>query len=160
MKRHDYIDAFEKRTKEHIARVNKYAAKIDKCYPSHDIDKLCELKHGYATMFKEPLVKSDKKELDEVTVFHIRFNPHHPEYWTKTSLHGWKRDNVTPNGVIDATAMPEFAIDEMLADWCAMSEEFGNTPFEWFDKVNGTRWKFSRAQINYIQNRLKEMWDE
>ena len=97
--------------------------------------------------------------LDIATYIHLTQAPHHPEYWTDTDLSGFTRQNCNPNGIIDARDMPEESLEEMCADWCACSEEFGtNTPFEWYKQVNGVRWLFSPEQQSYIIKTLKDMW--
>ena len=55
--------------------------------------------------------------------------------------------------------MPDDAIIEMCADWCAMSKKYGNTPFEWADENINKLWKFDKHQIKLIYNTLHKMWD-
>lgn len=158
----ELIDKFVKRTKYHIGLVNKYGAKIGREFPDHDNSKLNELKDGYCFIAKprEELSKVEGEILDLSTLIHITNSPHHPEYWTDTELSGFTRKNFTPNGIIDATQMPREFLEELCADWCACSYEFKtNTPFEWFDKVNGKRWKFSYEQQSFILDTLNKMWD-
>lgn len=159
MGKHDYIQDFERATKAHIALVNKYANKIGKEYLEHDRDKLFELKHGFALLYKPKYAKIDEHDINAATKAHIQANAHHPEFWTTTSLYRWRRDNTTPFGVIDATKMPESALEEMCCDWCARSEEFNNSPFDWFDKVNGVRWYFSEEQVEFIKGTLAKLWE-
>ncbi len=159
----ELTESFVKRTKEHIDRVQKYGAKISCDYNTHDASKLTHLLNGYQLFMKprEELTEEEEVALDVVTYIHIRNSPHHPEYWTSTSLKGFTRVNPTPNGIIDASEMPEAYLQEMCADWCAMSEEFGtNTPFEWFQKVNGIRWYFTTKQQKIITDTLIKMWEE
>ena len=49
-------------------------------------------------------------------------------------------------------------IKEMVADWCAMSEEKGNTPKEWADKVVNKRWKFTSEQTKLIYTLIDKCW--
>ena len=98
--------------------------------------------------------------LDIATYIHITQAPHHPEYWTDTDLSGFTRQNPNPNGIIDARDMPVEYLEEMCADWCSCSEEFGtNTPFEWYQQVNGVRWLFSPEQQSFILETLRKMWE-
>lgn len=118
-------------------------------------------------------ISSDIQDLmNKATEHHIINSYHHPEYWTdkKTNLINKKdRDsnNITIDSktgktfytkTIDATKMNKLAIYEMCADWCAMSEERSNTPFEWAEKVINKRWYFNKDQINLIYNTLNKIW--
>ena len=108
----------------------------------------------WALVFQPRVIKI----LDLATFIHVTNAPHHPEYWTETDLSGFTRGNFTPNGIVDATEMPEECLLEMLADWCSVGLEKGNTPFEWFDKVNGIRWLFDEYQQKFIKVTLEKMW--
>lgn len=143
----------------HINLVNKYAEKIGQSYPDHDSSKYKVLFPAYCLTVKKDRTKEEQEALDMATLIHVKMASHHPEYWTKTSLEGFTRKNFTPNGVIDATDMPQESIDELCADWCAVGEVKGNTPFEWFERVNGTRWKFNAEQQMYIRLMLDKMWN-
>ena len=156
----DLKDKFIERTKKHIALVNKYAARVGSEFPNHDKDKLGEnMVDGYMCLLNPNRTEKEEKLLDIVTYAHITLNSHHPEYWTSTNLSGFTRKNFCPNGIVDATKMSCRALVEMTADWCAMSEEFGNTPYEWFDKVLNTRWKFDPEQVMFIEYLMEKMWD-
>lgn len=156
----DYKSKFIENTNNHIKLVNEYAKKLGAYYPNHDKDKLSGMLFpGYALIVKDSLTPNEEKTLDTVTYYHIKSNKHHPEYWSKTSLQGFTRKNPTPLGIVEATLMPTYAIDEMLCDWCAMSEVYNNTPYEWFDKVNGIRWYFTREQQQYIIGTLDKLWE-
>lgn len=58
---------------------------------------------------------------------HIHTNPHHPEYW-----HGI--DN-----------MPDVYIAEMVCDWKARSNEFGNDFWEWVRTEGVRKYEFSTS---------------
>ena len=152
-------DKFIERTKNHITLVNKYAKKLGKSFPLHDNDKLHELAPYYQYFSKENRSKMEEQLLDQATLKHITCNKHHPEYWTTTSLKGFTRKNPNPNGPIDATRMSREALEEMVCDWCACSEEFGNTPFEWFNKVKNTRWVFNNEQELFICSCITICWN-
>lgn len=156
-----YKDQFVENTLNHIKLVNKYASKIGCSYPLHDQDKLHGmLFNGYYLIVKDVLTPEEERLLDTVTYYHIKSNKHHPEYWSITPLRGFTRKNPCPLGIVEATRMPEFAINEMLCDWCAMSEIYNNTPYEWFEKVNGIRWYFVPKQQQYILDTLKKLWND
>ena len=158
----DYEKDFLKRTHEHIDRVNKYAEKIGLSFPNHDKDKFTTLYNGYSKMGdwkRDDLTPEEQKEVDEATYIHVSTNQHHPEYWADPEeIEGFTRQNPNPHGMINAEKMTEDAMQEMCADWCSMSEEFKNTPFEWFEKVNGKRWKFTKEQQDFILGTLNKMW--
>lgn len=174
-----YQEKFIERTQKHIDKVNEYAHKIGHTYPHHDYDKLQgELFEPYSLSQKydqgydtySALTEEEKKAYDDATIKHITRNPHHPEYWLRDKhvLDDFTRDNPPVN--LDCTKMTNEALIEMCCDWCAMSEEFGNTPFEWMDKNVGyikyddydppVRWKFNNHQYDFIVETLKELWDD
>jgi hypothetical protein len=154
-------EKFIERTNRHIALVNKYAAKLGLSYPNHDASKLSVLLDGYAFFSKQEEERTEEENmiLDIATYIHVTQAPHHPEYWTSTDLSGFTRKNFTPNGIVDATEMPDDALLELCMDWASMSEEFGNSPFEWFNKVNGTRWLFTSEQQKFILDTLEKIWE-
>jgi hypothetical protein len=47
---------------------------------------------------------------------------------------------------------------EMVADWCAVSEERGNSPIDWANEKIGIRFKFSKEQVNLIYDLLNKIW--
>ena len=156
----DYQKKFDERTHAHIDRVNKYAKKIDRSYPNHDSDKFNELFDGYSLMNKKDVSEEEQKMIDDATYKHVINNEHHPEHWCNSAdVEGFSRKNPNPHGCLDCSKMSESAMTEMCCDWCAMSEEFNNTPFEWFDKVKDTRWHFNEEQEKFILDTLHKLWD-
>lgn len=107
------------------------------------------------------LVDQFSDQMNEATLHHIVHNPHHPEYWCPEvpSLNRKNRDEV-PDRIVDATKMERWAMVEMVADWCAMSEERGTSPFDWYNKNVGKRWKFTTDQCTIIHMMIVEMWDD
>jgi hypothetical protein len=104
------------------------------------------------------------RAMNVATNHHIKNNPHHPEYWVKD-----KSVNLVPitdRDKFDPTAMPTIKIDnmdldyvvEMCADWCAMSEEKGTSPYDWASKVLGKRWQFNASTTKRIYEILGKMW--
>ena len=156
----DYQKKFDERTRAHIERVNKYAKKIDREYPNHDSDKFNELYDGYSLMSKDNVTKEEQALIDDATFKHVRDNEHHCEHWVdEKDIEGFSRDNPTPHGCLDCSKMPKSALEEMCCDWCAMSEEFNNTPFEWYEKNKDTRWHFNEKQDKFILDTLHKLWD-
>lgn len=152
-------EIFIERTKNHIALVNEFAAKIDRSFPNHDASKLSTLLDAYC-FFSKPKEERTEEEntvLDIATYIHITQSPHHPEYWTDTDLSGFTRENCNPNGIIDASDMPNEYIEEMVADWCAVGKEKNNTAMEWFDRVNGIRWYFTPEQQKFIKLTIRSI---
>lgn len=129
-----YKKDFIERVTNHIDLVNKYANKIGHIYLYHDSDKLQgELFEPYALSMKDSLSDEEKKIYDKATIKHITKNPHHPEYFLNKKdmdnlVNNFTREN--PHVMLDCTRMTDQAIAEMCCDWCAMAEEFGNTPFD------------------------------
>ena len=157
----DYLTKFDERTHAHIDRVNKYAKKLGKEYPDHDSDKFLELFDGYSLMGKENVTEEEQKLIDDATYKHVLNNEHHCEHWCNPEdIKGFSRANPTPNGCLDCSKMPESALEEMCCDWCAMSEEFKNSPFEWYEKNKDTRWHFNEEQDKFILDTLHKLWDE
>lgn len=166
-------DAFITRTKQHIYRVVKFADKLKLDVLDHDQSKFDEpemtpyilinwrykLKDEGVDLQFPPEIDN---QLNQATLHHIKFNKHHPEYWDKEvtmkNLNQKDRDAV-PEKMVDATQMPRRAIQEMCCDWCAMSEERNNSPYEWADKVIGTRFKFTPHQIFLIYSTLDSLWE-
>lgn len=88
-------------------------------------------------------------------------NPHHVEFHTQQEdvLNKDMKDRDKAVSVlIDGTKMPDEYIAEMIADWCAMAEEKGNTPKEWADKMVNKKWKFTENQVNLIYELIDSIW--
>jgi len=62
--------------------------------------------------------------------------------------------------MVDAMKMDNLDIAEMVCDWCAMSEERGNTPMQWADKNVNVRWKFTDEQKDLIYDLMNKIWEE
>lgn len=108
-----------------------------------------------------------QKAMNEATEHHVKNSPHHPEYWledkSRSTIPTNDRDKFDPDAmpIIDVSeTMPVKALIEMCADWCAMSQERRNTPFEWADRVIDKRWKFGKEKTDFIYKTLHEMWDK
>lgn len=150
-------EIFIERTNNHIKAVNEYAKKLNLSYPLHDKDKLTFLLNGYKYYSLDKNLRTDVQQhaLNQATLFHITTQKHHPEYWSDSDLSGFTRENFTPNGIINATRMPKDALIEMVCDWSATADEKGNSPYDWFYFVNGTRWKFTKLQQDTILDILE-----
>ena len=148
------IKEFKQHYENHKNLVNKYASKINKQYPNHDADKFSkELLIPYIKGFiwgKMNCTDEEWKSFKIAQELHYRNNAHHSQHWDKNSY--FKAPDVRGK-------MPDEALYEMCADWCAMSEYYGNTPFEWADENIGKLWKFDEHQIQVIYDTLHKMWD-
>lgn len=137
----------------HINDVNYFALKIGKNYPDHDKSKLTMFfpAYRYTLKPKSERTKEEQEALDMVTYLHVTNASHHPEFWCdKAMLKGFTRANFTPQGCLDCTEMEEEAINQMVCDWASVGKRKGNSAFEWFERVNGKRWKFNMEQQKYI----------
>ena len=172
---------FDKRTKRHISLVQKYCGIIDKKFPeikgivargtAHDASKYSkdELEPYVWLMWQykckddgvDPkLPKGMQAQIDKATEHHILNNAHHPEFHQskKTNLLAKGDRDGIPDESIDATQMSDLDIAEMVADWCAMSEERGNSPKDWADKVVNKRWRFTPEQTKLIYKLIGAAW--
>lgn len=173
----EMVHHFNARTNRHIALVQKYAAWMEPLVPGleercvrHDFGKWAEPERTpyiwltWRYKCKDDGVKFEgppgiDQAIERATLHHILGNSHHPEaHQDRTDgLLAKDRDEV-PEETIDASRMGDVDIAEMVADWCAMSEERGNTPREWAAKVVGTRWKFTLAQEKRIYDLIDFAW--
>ena len=176
-------DWYIKRTNNHIQLVQKYCEKIYN-YESvyffdiiergilHDQSKWLEPEVlPYIILTWQYYCKDNnidfevtnaiKELIDKATEHHIINNSHHPEYFCgRTSNLLDKNDrNGNSSHMIDATSMEDIDMAEMVADWCAMSEERGNTPVEWAKKNINIRWDFNKNQIKLIYELINETWE-
>jgi hypothetical protein len=176
-------DWFEKRTNKHIDAVKKFCKKIV-AYDSERFEKLMDQVEDHdQTKFKDPEIepyiyvtwsykcKDDgvdweppegmDDKMNEATTHHVLNNRHHPEFHAGEDsdvINKEDRDNPVRDKVIDGTEMPDLDIAEMVADWCAVSEERGNSPKSWADKNVNVRWKFTDDQKDLIYELIKEIW--
>ena len=62
--------------------------------------------------------------------------------------------------MVDASEMTRLDIAEMVCDWCAVSEERGNTPKSWADKNVNVRWEFTDEQKDLIYELIDGIWGD
>lgn len=147
------IDHYEKRTKEHIDRVD---ANMSKVAASTDYKGLEERKHDaskYGSEERIPYIwltefhrcKNEgedftyppgiEAEVNRAAKLHVETNKHHPE----------AHENIED--------MTDLDIIEMVCDWTAMSQELeqdDGSARGWADKNVGTKWKFTDNQKDLI----------
>lgn len=163
-------DFFDKRTKRHIALVQKFCKKIEDYDPdrfnglvergrTHDQSKLENPeKDPYIWITWQYKCKADGTEFDapfgldekmsQATEHHVKNNRHHPEFHSgqEVDLINRKDRDKPPKKMVDASAMKDIDVAEMIADWSAMSEEKSSSLRGWADKNVNVRWKFTDAQ--------------
>jgi hypothetical protein len=171
---------FEKRTERHIELVKKYAQKIAdtnlglvdvvKQASEHDASKYKNPEHEpylYITWNykckdegKDFTIPSHIKDSD-ATLHHVQHNRHHPEFHGEEScdksINRNDRD-AAPEKVTDATKMNDIDVAEMVADWCAMSEEKESCPKDWAEKNINKRWNFTDDQVKLIYKLIDDIW--
>jgi len=177
---------FEKRTKNHIALVQKYCQMI-KEYGEGEFDDIIERgKVHDQSKFEEPertpyiyltwnyKCKADGKKwkypegmedkTNEATEHHIKNknNSHHPECHCdkETDLINKENRDKPPEKIIDATKMKDLDIAEMVCDWFAVSEERGTDPEDWANKNVNKRWKFTKHQEALIYELIEAIWGD
>jgi len=177
-------DFFKTRTTKHIGLVGKYINKIAVNFPKfkeivelaplHDLSKWEEpeytpylhitWKHRCRNFGLEEYTPPKEIEdmMHEATQHHVLNNRHHPEYWCEDKesvINRGDRDKPLTNKIIDGTAMPLLHIAEMVADWCAVSEEVKTNPKDWADNNVNVRWTFTDEQKDTIYKLIDGIWE-
>ena len=173
----EMVTWYKERTNRHINFVRKY---IDKLPDMMESEKEVRKRKHDSSKFSEPelspyiwiswkykcLADPDKNfedynppsNIDEMmnkaTHHHVTTNSHHPEFHQDTKLE--ERDS--ERSIVDATKMPDVDIMEMCADWCAMSEELNNDPYEWAKNTVNKKWKFTKHQVDLLYKTLDQIW--
>ena len=78
----------------------------------------------------------------------------------KSIINKNNRDEPIEGVMIDSTKMPDLALAEMVADWCAMSEEKHTDPIDWARKNVNVRWKFTDSQTKLIYDLIEKIWNK
>ncbi len=173
---------FEARTARHIGLVQKYCKRLAEAFP--DLDGLLYKGSVHdSSKFEDPellpyiwltwrykckddgipcvLPEGMEDKINEATEHHIQNNAHHPEFHQpQTDTVNESDRDAPPDDPTDATSMPRLDIAECVADWCAMSEERGNTPREWADKNINIRWLFDSQQVSWIYEMIDAVWGD
>jgi len=177
----DMLDWFKTRTDKHIQGVQKYCDKIEALDPQrfkglrargrvHDRSKYGEVEHDpyvHLTWRYRCRDRGDDYELPSgtqervrrATEHHVRSNRHHPEYGCSDAEAINRKNRDKPGAkVIDATHMTDLDVAEMCADWCAVSEEKGNSPVQWADDNVGKRWRFTPRHKTLIYQLVSDVF--
>jgi hypothetical protein len=179
----EMLEFFTNRTNRHINLVKKYCKKVANYNPSKFKELILRGEKHDASKFKDPekepyvyvtwqyKCKDDGKEfnvpqnikdnMNKATEHHVKTNSHHPEFHSLKQIELINRENrdKPPREIVDATKMPDIDIGEMVADWCAMSEEKGTSPIDWAKKNIDIRWKFTTEQKNLILELIHGIWN-
>lgn len=151
----EMVQFYEKRTKEHIGRVQKNLSTIAE--ERDDLDKVSLLARGkshdkskYSKKEKLPYIwltwwhkeknagrkfeypEGMKEKIKMAAKGHVNINKHHPQAHSSP------------------TKMSNIDIAEMVADWAAMSQELNDSLKGWADKNVGSKWKFDKSQTKLI----------
>jgi len=181
----EMIKFFEKRTAEHIARVDKFCKKIEDLFPgrfkgiadrgkTHDDSKYKDPEYkpylfitwDYRckdTGDKFDLPKEMSEKMNAASNHHVNSNRHHPEFHDENAFDTISRENRDkPSGKkVDASKMTDTDIAEMIADWSSMSEEKNEPgPKGWADSNVNVRWTFTDAQKDLIYELIEALWNK
>jgi hypothetical protein len=170
------IEKFEKKHKEHIDLVKKYAKKLVKTFTSfselivfvevHDQDKINNLvlKRNFAisSFINECKIngisidtKTYEEDIKSSIFLHQSTSYHHPEFWDinyKEENIVYFNENKKNNYIVDAELMDDISIAEMVCDWMAKSEETKKNIDEFIKENINIRWKFSDHQLYLIKS--------
>lgn len=153
---------FEKRTREHIDRVNKNARIISdflNIYDSafntefflsnvknHDSSKFYSYIYpGYVwinafyNLKMEYPSENIKKLAEYSSKKHYTLENHHPEH------------HISP------TNMNIYNLSEMVCDWHAMSQEYGTSTKEWFHNKALKKYSFDESQKEFLDNIISKL---
>lgn len=132
---HEHISnvqlAYEKYGEAICKALNINAISLEENIREHDKTKFYDEEFkGYRQWFyPEKDEAKDRQVFDKAWFLHLRRSPHHPEFWTYVD------DNKVPV-ILD---MPTIYIAEMLLDWAAMGIKFGDTAYEYYQKVRNKK---------------------
>ncbi len=172
-RRADFADLEENhriRTERHIQSVKEFSRAFrirSNTFAGHDADKLDPKSIIYipdilvCQKYKDKSILSESELLlTELAGFiHVKSNPHHPEYWDgNVTFQHWGRDGVDKDHIPDGSKMSYLSMTEMCCDWCAMSQELGGSPLDWFEQNAGKKWHFADEQCLFIRHQLKTAW--
>lgn len=160
----EMVDYFLERTELHRNLVKKYGMKIGKDFSEHDPDKTSTGALPYIHLTWQNANKDFKvhpkiqEDIQKATFIHIKTNRHHPEYWCESVEHSLIGGTVQQE--LECSDMPNSALEELCADWCAMSEELGGSPLDWAKNHIGKKWIFNKEQEQHIYKTLDKMWED
>jgi hypothetical protein len=154
---------FERRTREHIERVRRcltllasvtdYSDELLVRAATHDASKFGPEEHiPYVWLTEYHRCRRSGKRFDypagvaeavqRAIRHHVTANRHHPEFHA------------------DPNAMSEVDLIEMVCDWTAMAQEFGQdggSARGWADKTVGTHFAFNAEKRRFIYRLIEEL---
>lgn len=170
------------RTSKHINLVEKYIVKIYNIFKPLLLDR--QLNHDQSKYIEPELIpyvfttwmyhcqninilfdipENFKIQMQEATYHHVKNNSHHPEFHDDTttidSINPNDRDK-PPEKMVSGENMSDIDISEMVADWCAVSEERNTCPYKWAKENINIRWKFKPKQEKLIYNIIDLIWEK
>ena len=114
-----------------------------------------------ATKKSEEELEEIEQEFQGAWKHHYMNNRHHPEYWRYHIIEKTPNGNkikLVENRLDTATIMPVVDVLHMILDWNAMSMQFGNTVFEWWNN-NATDEKEALNPITIeVINNIIQCW--
>jgi hypothetical protein len=147
----EMIDFFEKRTKEHIARVRANLVVLANSLPGIDAD---DLRQRAKVHDKSKWSEEEYFSYVWITWYRDKVGGHIPDNiqqaFNKACKHHWQHNTHHPEHYLNITSMSKEDLAEMLSDWASMSQEFHTSLKNWVDYNIPARWKFSKEQINFI----------
>lgn len=176
----EMIDFYKARTAKHIALVGKYCKMLYQAFPTQYSELLHRAAIHDASKYQEPeytpyifitwdykckregvdfvIPQEIKDKMSVASHHHVTSNSHHPEFWSPQVKSILPNRDKAPKEMVDATTMPDIDIAEMVADWCGMSAELGNSPREWANKNVNIKWKFTQHQTDLIYKLIDAVW--
>lgn len=152
----DEKQIFLTRHYNHTGLVKKYAERIVEHYPQ--LSELLEIvKYHDHTKLK-----------DENIYWYIRFCLHNKNIKKMTNdefvsykkvrkQHG-KDEKHHPDYYENHADIPLIYLCEMAADWCAVNEEKGTSPFDFYDKVVWNTLLLTNDQSKFLLRVLRKIW--
>jgi len=149
----EMVKFYDKRTKEHIQRVQNNIKKIVK-----QRSDLKELTSRAKIHDKSKWSKEEYIPYIWLTWWHKEKNAgrkfEYPEGIKDMTKKAWKSHEKInkhhPGAHSSPQKMSDIDIAEMVADWAAMSQEFGTSLKKWTNDNVGSKWKFTDKQTQLI----------
>jgi len=148
--------SFLERHNKHKGLVKKYAERISQFYPTltelleiikqHDDTKLQEENIHLYILFnlqcrgKYQMTNDESIAYKKVREFHGKLEKHHPDFYK------------------DHKEIPVLYLAEMACDWCAVGEELGSNPIDFYNKVIGKTLHLSEDQSLFIYKVINKIW--
>jgi len=154
LKQQEMDKFFEQRTNDHITAVQRYCKAVEdddnlrfkgltELGLLHDQTKYSNdeiMPYTYYTWKRK--CKDVGEEFTEDPAMEVAFGEAWKHHYTHNKHH--------PEHYEDLEKMKDLHLAEMVADWFAVGEEFGNGARAWADEKIGSRFKFNEQQVDLI----------